>query len=211
MVIIQSVTVIRSLVCLTTDRGEKIYLSRKSVSDAGLYEGMEWSDEAFSQFVLTRQYRPALDRAVAMLARRPCSEGEIRQKLRQIRYAQETIDMVVYKLQREHLLNDADFSDQWAAYRVNHQYGSRRIAQELRMKGVSEQDIRNALESLPEEEERDQALHLALKLSRRTGGKEDPRKARQRLISALVRRGYDWDIARSVCEEVLQADEPFDD
>ncbi len=210
MVVIQSLETIRTLVCLTTDRGEKIYLSRKSVAEAGLYEGMEMSDESFSQFVLTRQYRPALDRAVAMLARRPCSEGEIRQKLRQIRYAQETIDMVVYKLQREHLLNDADFSDQWTSYRASHQYGSRRIAQELRMKGVSEQNIRDALESLPEEEEREQALHLARKLSRKTGEKEDPRKARQRLISALVRRGYDWDIARSVCEEILQAEDSFD-
>ncbi len=203
MELIRDVAVIRSRVCITLDSNEKYYLSRKDVLEGGFAAGQEVDPEEFRRFVVLHQYRKALDRAVAMLALRPCSRGEIRQKLHSALFSDETIEMVLYKLEREKLLDDTDFSLQWAAYRAGHRYGSRRIYQELRYKGVSEEDAREALASLPEEEQLSQAVYLAEKaLRRRNPAGLSPAEV-QKLLAYLVRRGYDWDTARQALSRVL--------
>ena len=67
--------------------------------------------------------------------------------------------------------------------------------------GIPESMIEEALEQAgqPEEEE-DNALVLARKAWSRIRPSGDVRKDRQKVIASLVRKGYDWDTARSVCE-----------
>ena len=203
MSIIESITVNRSKVWIELDSGEKAWVWKKDFPAMDLSEGQEIDAESFSRLILTRQYRSGLDKAVEMLARRACSQGEIEKKLRTLQYDPQTIEMVVYKLQRENLLDDASFSEQWARYRSQGKYGSRRIYQELRQKGVPEETARNALESIDEEDQMAQAVLLAKKgLSRPKAG-EDPRKTLQRAVNMLIRRGYDWDTAKQACQTAL--------
>ena len=206
--IIENIAKDRSKVRLLLDDGQKVWLTAKALREGGFAEGQEVERDAFERFVLLRQYPPALNRAVALLAGRACSRGEIQRKLLQARYAERTVRAVLRKLENEGLLNDLEFARQWAAYRSGMKMGQRRIAQELRSKGVSQEHIQLALQNLREEDELDQAIALAKKHAHRLAGDEIPLpKARQRISAALARRGFDWDTARQACDAVLQEEE----
>ena len=205
MNLITDIERIRGRCCLVLDSGKKYWLYASDLRESDFAPGQEVDEEELEHFVLLHQYPRALNDAVSMLARRPCSTGEIRRKLSSKRYSNETMEMVLYKLSREKLINDREFSDQWVQYRIGQKYGKRRIYQELRGKGVSEEDAREALEQMDEDESMDQAVSLAVKTLRRVlTQEEDARTQLQKAIQSLVRRGYDWDTAKSACEQALR-------
>ena len=192
---------------ITLDDGSHYLLLRSMYQERPLEIGEAVDPKEYAQWVMTRQYRSALDKAVAMLAVRACSRGEIEQKLRRIGYAPDTIEMVIYKLEKNELINDQEFADQWAQYRAGQKYGPRRISQELRMKGVSAEEAESALAEILEEDQIIDAAVLARKSLQRAKAGEDPRKTRQRAMAAIVRRGYDWDTARQAIETVMGEEE----
>ncbi len=194
---------------ITFEDGSSYLLLRSMYLDRPLEAGDEVDPKEYAQWVLTRQYRSALDKAVAMLAVRACSKGEIRQKLRRIGFSEETADMVIYKLEKNHLLNDEEFAAQWVQYRSGQKYGPRRISQELRIKGVSAEEAESALEEVPEEAQLENAVRLARKALQRAKAGEDPRKTRQKILASIVRRGYSWDLARQAVDQVLNADDEW--
>lgn len=204
MAMIHRIIQSRGKVWIELDSGEKAWIWKKDMPETGVSEGMEMEQKDFSHMILLRQYPSALNKAVEMLARRPCSQGEIEQKLRMLQYDPQTVEMAVCKLRKEKLLDDESFSEQWVQHRTGGKYGSRRIYQELRQKGVSEETARAALESIDGEEQLHQAVSIAKKgLSRSTAG-EDPRKMLQRVMNTLVRRGYDWETARQACQTAIR-------
>ncbi|MER2236206.1 MAG: regulatory protein RecX, partial [Candidatus Limivicinus sp.] len=174
-------------------------LTRSDLLESGWREGASVDREDFERFVSLRQYPRALNQAVAMLARRPCSKGEISQNLRRHRYADDVIGLVICKLEKENLLNDQEFSELWIQQR-SRKYGSRRIRQELRTKGVPESTAEEALSSLSEEEMLESATVLAAKAWSKAKPGEDLRKTRQRIIASLVRKGFDWDLAKQASD-----------
>ena len=169
-----------------------------------LSEGQPLNLEEYDQWLMVRQYRHALDKAVAALAARACSRKEIEGKLLRIGYRPCTVEMVLYKLEREHLLDDADFARQWVEARCK-KLGRRRIAQELRQKGISAEQTDEALKQVDEEEQLACAASLASKALGRAKSGEDPRKTAQRIIAAIVRRGYGYDVARKALQQVMDS------
>ena len=172
-----------------------------------LHEGEPLDVEEYDKWLLLRQYRHALDRAVAYLASRARSRHEVEQKLLQAGYRPATAEMVLYKLEREGLLNDADFAQQWVEARALRKLGRSRIAQELRRKGVSADEAEAALETLDDDEQLAGAIALAEKAAARIKPGEDPRKAMSRIHAMLARRGYGWDVAKEAVSRAMQADD----
>lgn len=160
--------------------------------------------EEYDQWLLLRQYRHALDRAVAFLAGRARSRREMEERLLRSGYRPCTVEMVLYKLEKEGLLDDADFARQWVDARSARRMGRGRIAQELRRKGVSAREAEEALEGLSEEEQLEGAIVLVEKAMARTPSGEDPRKTAARITAMLARRGYDYDTAREAISRVME-------
>ncbi len=200
---IVSITHQRSKVTLMLSSGERIQLSKDAFMERPLNEGDIIDLEEYDRWLLLRQYRPALNKAVALLAVRARSKGEIEQKLLAAGYRPCTAEMVIYKLEKEHLLNDAEFAAQWAESRMHSKVGSRRIAMELRRKGVSADKVADALESIPEDEQLRNAVALAEKAAARAKDGEDRRKTYQRTAALLSRRGYSWDITKAALDELF--------
>ena len=169
--------------------------------------GQEVDVDALREWLLPRQYPMALNDAVALLAQRAHASGEIRRKLERKLYMEDTIEMVLYKLEKERLLDDEAFAREWAASRARCQIGRARILQELRMKGISQETALNALEEVDEQERDDAALALARKLLRRYAGEADERKAMQKMLMAMARRGYGYDDSRSAIEAAMAEEE----
>ena len=207
MVRVSEIVTVRGRIRILLDDGTSYTILKSMFRERPLSVNDALDPEEYAQWVTVRQYRSALDRAVAMLAVRACSRGEIAQKLQRTGYAPDTVEMVLYKLEKEGFLNDRDFAGLWASYRAGQKYGPRRIAQELRSKGISSEDAEEAMEAISEEDQLEAAETLARKLSARGKPGEDPRKARQRILNAIVRRGYDWETARKAVDRVMEEDE----
>ena len=193
------------MVRIAFDDSTSYRIRRSMYRERPLEVGESVDPEEYARWVLMRQYRSALDKAVAMLARRACSIGEIRQKLQRIGYSEDTVEMVICKLEKTHLVDDRDFADQWTRYRAGQKYGPRRISQELRHKGVSQEETEEALREMSEEEQLENAAALVRKALQRTGAEEDPRKTGQKILASIVRRGYDWDVARQAVEREMHS------
>ena len=190
----------RSKYCIILDNNHFYYLTDDDYSERHYSPGDILDEEELNDWLLKKQYRKALDKAVSMLAVRACSKGEIEKKLCSSGYTDETVKMVLYKLEKENLIDDRSFSSQWANYRFSQKYGPKKIAYELRTKGINNEQIVNTLKSIDKDRFVDQAYQLALKgFSRKK--EEDIRKTYNRVISSLVRRGYDWETARNACEK----------
>ena len=152
---------------VTLNGEEKIFVSRALLFEREFTEGQPLRRDELAQWLLPRQYPEALNLAVSLLAQRAHSSGEIEKKLRDKFYLPETVEMVLYKLEKEHFLNDEAFAMEYAASLSRRQMGRTRITQELRRKGIAPALIQQALESLDAEEADDAALVLARKLLRR--------------------------------------------
>ena len=204
MVTILSITPDRSRFCISFDDHDQIWLHREDLNALHWTEGMVLSKEDVDSSVTVYQYPRALNKAVAMLARRPCSKEEIRKKLLFTGNSEYVTELVLYKLEKEKLVNDEEFCELWVQSRRRKKYGPARIFQELKMKGIDEEMIRSALErtELPEQEEC--LLQLAEKKLKSMKKDEDPRKIRQKITAALVRKGYDWESASRACKSIME-------
>lgn len=158
----------------------------------------------YDNWLMIRQYRHALDRAVVFLTARARSIKEVENKLLQCGYLPSTVEMVVYKLQTMNILDDEEFATQWVEARSSKHLGKRRIQQELIQKGVNKQIASEALDSFDESQEAEQAFELAQKLVPRYE-KDEPRKGAQKLIQALIRRGFDWETAKEAANRAFHS------
>ena len=188
---------------VTVNDAEEVLVPVSLMRERPLKEGQPIDLDDYDNWLMVRQYRFALDRAVGYLAARACSTREIELKLLRAGYRPSTVEMVIYKLQRENLLDDADFARQWVESRQHHKLGRSRIAQELRRKGVSQEEAEDALSVIEDEDQLSGAIDLATKAAARTKPGEDMRKAASRIAGMLARRGYSWDIAKQAIQHAL--------
>ena len=210
MVKVVSLKTVRGKVTVELDNGRRYHLKPADLVGFPLSENDEIDEAVFERKVLLSQYPEALNTAVAMLARRACSRKEIRDKLLSRGWCEETADMVLTKLDQKNLLDDRDFSEQWTRYRSSGRYGTNRIYRELRFKGVDEETARAAVGSLDEEEQLNSAADFAVRSAARCKPGEDIRKSRSRVMQALVRRGFSWEIARAACNRAFEPDDDND-
>lgn len=193
----------RSMCRISLSSGNHYWLKDTDLTDTVYFPGKDVDPEEFEHFVLLCQYPRALNDAVRMLSRRACSTGEIRTGLLRRRYSDQTIEMVLYKLSREKLTDDRSFAIQWSHYRMRKSLGKSRIRQELRQKGVPEENIEEAVLCVDEDALFEQALRYAVKkLKNITDEKNE--KDIQRAVRSLVQRGYDWETAKQACQEAVR-------
>lgn len=194
---------------IVMESGEQFWLTWTQLQEHEPFAvGLEVDTDELRQWLLPRQYPMALNDAVALLAQRARAGGEIRQKLRRKLYMEDTIEMVLYKLEKEKLMDDEAFARDWAASRARCQIGRSRILRELRMKGISQEMAEAALDEVDEDESDEAAVTLARKLLKRYRKEEDERKAMQKMLAAMARRGYGYEESKQAIEiAVEQMDE----
>lgn len=140
--------------------------------------------------------------ALNLLARRPRSVREVRDRLRQKGYDVPTIDAAVAKLEGWRYVDDTDFARYWVENRAAHKpRGRRLLEQELRHKGVEREVVRETIDAA-ELDEFAAALELGRSKLRSYAGLEPP-VVRRRLGAFLARRGYSFDIVKPVLEQLL--------
>ncbi len=101
------------------------------------------------------------------------------------------------------LIDDSAYARQWVESRHRSRgLAPRALAQELRRKGVGDEEVKEALEQIGEDDQRAAARALVERKLRSMSGL-DPQVATRRLAGLLARKGYAAGLAFSVVREAL--------
>lgn len=194
----------KRMVRVFLDSGEELRFCKALWHKAPLFQlNQEIDTEELKDWMLKQQYPYSLRYAIDLLSRRDYSSGEIAKKLRYRQDSEENIEMVLYKLQKERLLDDRRFAQQHATVCVRKQYGKARIRHSLREKEIPDDLIEEILEGLDKEEAQSELLKAASKMLARYANEEDPRKKKAKLLAALARRGYGYEESKQALETIM--------
>ena len=187
---------------VTINDSEAFHLSAAEFRQLPLALGETLDWEAYRKNLLFLQYPEALNRAVAALAAHAQSRTELERKLQARGYLADTVELVLYKLEKEHLIDDAAFARARVVARSARQLGKARILQELRQKGVPSGIAEAAVAEIDRDDSAGQALTLVTKLLRRYDDPSAP-DARRKVIAAMQRRGYAYGEANHAYQEAV--------
>ncbi|MCH5212500.1 MAG: regulatory protein RecX [Oscillospiraceae bacterium] len=133
-------------------------------------------------------YDAVKEKALRLLEFRSHSEKELADKLRRYDASEENIELTLDFCRRYGFVNDASFAKRKAHDLFNlKKLGTRRIRNELKMLGIPDEYITEALYELDDEKEQETLLNLAEKKLR--GDFSD--KNKDKCIRFLIYRGYD--------------------
>ena len=140
--------------------------------------------------------------ALRFLKIRPRSIAELKEKLGAKGFSSLEIGTAVQELIASGLLDDRAFTRSWINYRLARPFGFRRIIQELKLKGIDQEIIEQAVIEIKESYNPEKtALELAQRRWQRSPD-IDPLKKKKRVLDFLLRRGFDAGIAMKVLKKL---------
>lgn len=191
--------------------GRSLWLHNELIYGEHLQKGAALTEERIEELKQLAADRRAFEYALYLLERRSYSYRALYDKLMQAEHAQEQATLhALEKLVRLGFLNDALYAESLARQLVEQKrYGLHRAAMEMRHRGLSQEDIDDALATYDDPD--DTAARLAELLSRKYARKlsdPDDRKAIESVKASLVRRGFDYTDVRRAIEDYF-SDEDY--
>ena len=154
-----------------------------------------------------------LQRAVKLLAAKPRSVAELRERLLEKEWTtEEAADYAITRLSEYGYLNDEQFALGYASARVRQKpVGRQQLARDLQMKQIerelAEQTLEKVFEATPEAELIDAAIEKRVRLR----GRPTTRQETKSLFDHLLRRGFSYDLiigkVRALASAELDEDE----
>ncbi|MFN0138703.1 MAG: regulatory protein RecX [Pyrinomonadaceae bacterium] len=146
----------------------------------------------------TRSREQTMNRAVKLLAAKPRSVTELRERLLEKLWTNEKIvDAVIEKLKEYKYLDDEQYARDLAVSKLRQKpQGKRKLQQTMAQKKldktVIDEAITEAFEKLPESELIDLAVEKRLRLKGAPKGREETKK----FYDHLMRQGFSYDLIR---------------
>lgn len=164
----------------------------------GLKEG-EMDSERFKEFLKENDRACAKTYTYNMIARKARTVKEVREKLYEKGYHKDAVEYAIKQVSSYGYLNDEDFAKNYVENAIRHK-GSFRLRQELKLKGVSEEEINLALEGVEFDDQFSSALTLSKKYLK--GKNLEEEKVKEKLFRYLVQRGYGYDVIKKVMRTI---------
>lgn len=167
---------------------------------AWLQVGQELSEEKIRKLKLEDELEYAYQRAVRYIGYRMRSIYEVQHYLNQQSIENPVIDSVIFRLQKNGLLNDLNFAKMWIENRNEFRPRSHRmLSVELKQKGIQSDIILQILQDTTSEEV---LAHRAAKKQARKYKHLEWQMFRRRLSSFLARRGFSYLIINPTVDQV---------
>jgi len=169
------------------------------ITAAWLKVGQELDDKNIEELQVEDARERALQQALLFLSYRARSESEIRKNLQKHEIPDSVIEEMLERLRTNGLANDGQFAQDWVENRSTFRPRSRRmLAMELRQKGLNDEAMKSALESVDDEA---MAYEAAQK---RVGRLKDLEwiDFRKKLSEFLARRGFSYAVIAPVVTKV---------
>jgi regulatory protein len=168
---------------------------------AWLQVGQELKDDEIAVLQEKETREAALQQALKYLEYRSRSEAEIIRNLKEHKFSPEIIEETIRRLAENGLINDSHFAQTWVENRDEFRPRSRRaLAYELRLRGISDEDISTAVEAVDEE----QSAYRAAQQKANKLSDDDWQQFRQKLTAFLARRGFSYSTASQVVQQIWE-------
>lgn len=150
----------------------------------------------------------AKKRCLNLLQKRPYTECKLREKLEEGYYTSDVIGEAMEYVKSYHYIDDYAYACQYIFYHKESESG-KKMEEKLRMKGISQEIIRQALEDSYDHEEEQMELELqqAKKVldKKRYNIENMNWKEKQKIYAFLSRKGFGTDIIRKVMDPQASA------
>ena len=160
-----------------------------------------------------RSRERTMNRAVKLLAAKPRSIRELRERLLEKLWTDETIvDAVIEKLKEYKYLDDEQYAHDLAVSNLRQRpQGKRRLQQTMSRKKLDKEVVDHAIaeafETMPEEGLIEQAIAKRLRLK----GKPESREDTKKFYDHLLRQGFGYDLIRQKLTEVAGGRTEYED
>jgi len=146
--------------------------------------------------IVTDLRRKTFERAVKLLAAKPRSVAELRERLLQGKGADEAVvNTVISRLQEYGYLDDERFAFSYASYKVKQRpVGRRRLERDLKFKKVESGVANEALELVYTETPEEQLIDQAIAKRLRIRGRPKNRLEAKSLFDHLLRQGFPFEL-----------------
>jgi len=156
--------------------------------------------------------RKTFERAVKLLAAKPRSVAELRERLMQgrgVRGNKSIVETVIARLREYGYLDDERFAFSYASSKVKQRpIGRRRLQRDLKLKQVESAVADQALELVYAETPEEQLIDRAIEKRIRLRGRPKTRAETKSLFDHLLRQGFEFEL---VSEKVRRAAQYTDD
>ena len=146
--------------------------------------------------IVTDLRRKTFKRAVKLLAAKPRSVAELRERLlRGKNTDEEIVETVIARLREYGYLNDERFAFSYASYKVKQKpVGRRRLERDLKFKKIDSSVANEALEMVFTETPEEQLIDQAIAKRLRIRGKPKNRVEAKSLFEHLLRQGFEFEL-----------------
>ena len=154
--------------------------------------------------------RKTFERAVKLLAAKPRSVAELRERLLQRRgTSKAVVETVIARLREYGYLDDERYAFSYASSKVKQRpLGRRRLERDLKFKKIENNVAAEALELVYSETPEEQLIDRAIEKRIRLRGRPKDRAEAKKLFDHLLRQGFSFDL---VSEKVRSATHYTDD
>ncbi len=158
---------------------------------------------------LTPEERRArtFQRAAKLLAAKPRTEAELRERLAEGRYASKSVvEEVIARLREYGYLDDQQFALSFASNKVKQKpTGRRRLERDLMMKKVDRAVAEEALDKVYSETPEDELIDRAIEKRIRLRGRPKNRDEAKSLFDHLLRQGFAFELVSDKVRAVSRA------
>lgn len=151
--------------------------------------------------------KKAKNYCLLLLKYRPRSEQELCERLRRKKFEEAVIQETVSFLKAKGFINDSLFAKSWIESRLRKPLGFRRIAQELRLKGIDESLIESLINKAGSDYSEFDVVRKVCqnRFPRLIGGRNLPTyevgRLKRRLYGYLLRRGFSPEVVAEAINE----------
>ena len=177
--------------------------SKEDLIKYSLIEDSEVGDEELKNIIKKCEEASAYDYALVLLGIRDYSLRDMRSKLKQRYYSEQTISSVLSKLQSYEFINDERYAKKYVDYSLNiKKIGKIKIMHDLHNKGVKLANI-DSIE-IDEEKQFENAYNQALK---KMSSIKNTLKPAEKVIRYLLYKGYEFNLIKKVIERLFKNEE----
>jgi len=153
-------------------------------------------ENAFMPLTADDVRRRTFERAVKLLAAKPRSIAELRERLlRGKNTNEEVVETVIARLRKYGYLNDERFAFSYASYKVRQKpVGRRRLERDLKFKKIDSGVANEALEMVYAETSEEQLIDQAIAKRLRIRGRPKNRAEAKSLFDHLLRQGFAFEL-----------------
>lgn len=186
--------------------GQRLILSEDTFYSSGLRKGDEISEDRYSFFLEQNILYHIKQRALSFIARRFHSERELLIKLKTKSYEERLIKIVLRELIENSFIDDKVYATDFVDEKLKKKkWGKNKIRAALFNRGITATIIDEVFKSFDSElDQNEVALGLAKKKYENLKSREtDPRKLKQKIVSFLLSRGFDYDDASGAVNNII--------